>query len=148
IRGIWNKLGPAGTGKGARPAFGLIVDEVSELVRLCRQAFELEYRYKTQRNPDGSGGKLWPHRDCPRTSWSGNCGNCTLEGHGGEVSFNSYGIRELVPLRMIHFDSEGKRLRQPNMPLVVPEADLTFGPKVRVGSTTFAAAIVGFRGKP
>src|SRR5262249_53534392 len=113
MRGIWSRLGPIKKEKQSRPAFAVIIDEAGELVEQCHQQIDLEYRFRTRREPDGNGGTLVPLHDCPRSSWSGNCGNCTLAGTGGELTFNGFGIRELGRPRPIQMDSSGNRLRKP-----------------------------------
>jgi hypothetical protein len=147
IRGIWGKLESVKQEEKSRPAFDLIIDEASELIRQCRRQIDLQSRFKTRNNPDRSGGAHVPLRDCPKKTFSGNCANCTLDKTGGELRFNAFGIRELNPPRVIQVDVDGKPLGRPCTPLVVENDVLKLGPTCRVGTTTFAAAIIDWRGK-
>jgi hypothetical protein len=148
IRGIWAAIGPVEKRNESRPAFPVIVDETSELIRQIRWQIDFESRYRLRKNPDGTGGTLEPLRDCPRSNWSGNCANCVLEPVGGELRFNSFGIRELGPPRAIQVDAAGTRLRKPCSPLMIDDGALIRGPRKRVGHTTFASRVISWRGKP
>src|SRR5262245_54325558 len=125
----------------------MIIDEVGELIRQCRQSIDLESRFKSRQNPDGSGSVLVPLRDCPMSSNSGNCTRCNLEPSGGELAFNPFGIRTLNSPRQIPIDSSGQRLRKASTPLYVREEDLKLGAEHRVSDTTFAASVAGWREK-
>jgi hypothetical protein len=141
LRAIWPAIEATDDAEHPRPAFALIVDEAGELIRACRWEIPLAHRVTLRRDPDGSGGVLVPLKDCPRQNRSGNCANCTLIQHGGEMKFNRFGIRELAPPRSIEVDSERNWLRTPRLPLVVDDADAGLGIEVRVGTTTFAKGL-------
>lgn len=144
MRGIWARLGP--DPKTGRPAFTIVIDEYSELIRLDRWDEPLCHRTYRKDEPDSSGGVFLPKDKCPKSNRSGNCGNCTLVHHGGSPRFNRFGIREVGKPQPIEFDRDGTPLRRPRNPLVVFE-DLILGEKIRVGETTFAAQLIGYRGR-
>jgi hypothetical protein len=150
IRGIWPKLerDDDAEGRERRPAFSLIIDEADGLVRACRWEIPLAHRVTLRREPDRSCSRLVPLLDCPMSNRSGNCGNCTLVTQGGEPRFNKYKIRELRPPQQVTIDAEGNRLGKPFRPLEVTNDDLTLGPRIRVGDTTFAAQVLNWQGKP
>src|SRR5262249_10639502 len=98
IRPIWTLLAatpPTQPGQADRPAFALIIDELGQYLRANRWELELAHRVRIRHDPDGSGGRLEPVWDCPKSARSGNCANCTLEPTGGEPHFNRWLIREL-----------------------------------------------------
>jgi hypothetical protein len=146
IRPVWSKLGPESKAKVHRPACAVIVDEVGELIQRGRQSIELHCRYKPVPNPDRTGGKLVPLRYCPMSSSSGNCLRCDLEPFGGDLGFDGFGIRVSNPPRAIPTDSGGNPLRKLHGPLTIAEGELALGEERRVDDTTFAAAVVGWRG--
>jgi hypothetical protein len=148
LRAVWTKLGEADGKDGSRPPFALIIDEAGALVRECRREIPFAHRARRKGDPDGSGGRLIPLRDCPKSSRSGNCHTCELRHHGGEPFYNTFAIRELGPPGAIRVDGGGKELRTPLQPLIVAEAERREGPKVRVGDTTFAAELLAWQGKP
>lgn len=146
MRAIYTKLAPE-DGED-RPPFALVIDEVSELIRQSRVEIDLAHRTGQRTNPDASGGTIVPRDHCPKFNHSSNCANCILVGHGGVSRFNKFGIRELVPPPRIETDADGNRLRKPRYPLSLTDTDLTTGPEVRVGDTTFARQLLAYRGRP
>lgn len=147
LRGIWEKLAPDDKHPG-RPVYSLIIDEAGEFLSMCRWEIPLNHRVKEQGDPDRSGGWLIPQDKCPKSSRSGNCGNCRLVKHGGNPRFNRYGIRELRTPPRIEVDAEGSPLYHPRSPLKVTKGDLSAGEPVKVGDTTFAAEVWAWRGRP
>jgi hypothetical protein len=140
IRILWESLG----------GFDLIVDEVSLFIANCRWTIPCGHRYRSQANPDGVGLSLVPQRRCPKSAGSGNCGNCTKDPCGGEVVFNGYRIRELVPPRRIEIapGAQGDvKLRTRHRPLLDLHDRLGQRAWVKVAMNTLAAEIVSFDGE-
>jgi hypothetical protein len=148
LRAIWTGLAAGDDEEGPRPAFALIIDEAPELVRACRWEIPLAHRVRHKDHPDGSGGRLVPLKDCPKSNRSGNCADCVRRLQCGELRFNPFAIRELGPPRGIDLDGDGHELRRPQKPLVVTAEDLALGGARRVGHTTFAAEVLAWRGRP
>ncbi|MCA1684430.1 MAG: hypothetical protein LC745_00285, partial [Planctomycetia bacterium] len=146
MRGIWPHLAPDEKHPD-RPAFAIVIDESTEFLASARQEFDLYHRTARRNEPDGSGGLILLLDRCPKTTRSGNCGNCTLVRHGGVTNFNAFGMRELRRPPPVELDCNGEPLRQPRNPLEVFD-DFGLGEKIRVGPTTFAARVVEAWGKP
>jgi hypothetical protein len=146
LRGIWSALGL--DKKTKRPEFAIVIDEASEFIRASRHEVELEHRTAMRRYPDHTGGSHVHLDRCPKSSRSGNCHNCTLVSHGGVASFNSYGIRELCKPPRVVVDGNETRYVRALAPLELEAGELQLGEKLRVGDTTFAAEVLGFRSQP
>jgi hypothetical protein len=147
-RPIWTKLGSSPDEKEPRPAFDLILDEPAELIRACRRELAVRHRVTRRDEPDGTGGRLVPRLDCPKSNRSGNCANCELREGGGEMRFNVYGIREVDQPRQIEVDTGGESLRRPRRPLVINLDDLDCDPPERIASTTYAARVHRWQSQP
>jgi hypothetical protein len=142
MRAIWTKLDP----DDDQPAFRVMVDEIQKFIDDSRWEIPLAHRYKTQALPDRSGSVRVPViRGCPQRNHSGNCENCILVKRGGEVVFNSFSIRELVPPRKVHLDRDGNLLNRPLATIEVSGGDVVHSEKVRVGHTVWAAALIRYR---
>jgi hypothetical protein len=152
LRALWahlRALGPNAEEKEAgRPAFAIIVDEIGELVRHQHRELPLAHRYTSKSHPDGQGGRQIFLTDCPKKNHSGNCANCTLEQIGVECGFNpGLALRELRHPAPIEVDGDGKRLREYVNPLTPPIDAFELGPLRRVGTTTFACEVRGYKNR-
>jgi len=154
LRALWRHLEAVEPGpdreeqRPGRAPFAIIVDESRELIRHLQMEIPLGHRFSKRVHPDGDGGTIVYLSECPKKSRSGNCGNCVLELVGPESEYgHGIAIRELRHPAPVKFDSEGKRLRQFNSPVTLAIEDFELGPEVRVGTTTFAAAVVAYQGR-
>ncbi|MBV8232950.1 MAG: hypothetical protein JO329_23465 [Planctomycetaceae bacterium] len=152
LRGLWEKLGPDVDKTGAvhRPAFHLLVDEASEMIRSCRVHIPLEGRVFRRSLADGTGIKVLPKTECPKFNGSGRCDQCHQHDLAGEVVLNEpYQIRELRPVRITIEDStDGKPCSRPHRPLMILEGTVAYEDLVRIGDTTFAGRVTHWRGTP
>ncbi len=147
IRALWTKLELAEDARGKRRPFSLIIDEAAEFLRMSRVEIPLKARARHQTEPDHNGSRHTFLRDCPKRNQSGNCAGCTLMATGMYAAFNRFRIRELRPPRTIEYDAINNPLTRFRDPLDVSVDDFELTPKVRVGGTTFAAKVLGFRGE-
>jgi hypothetical protein len=147
IRAIWAKLDRVQDPKGSRRPFDIVTDESPELVKSCRVEIPLAHRARHRAEPDHHGSRLIPLKDCPKRNQSGNCANCRLGQPGMIASYNRYGIRELRHPRAIEHDPDGQPLTKFKDPLNVSPDDFDLGPKLRIAGTTWAAQVLGYRGK-
>jgi hypothetical protein len=148
IRAIWAKLDRVEDRKGTRRPFDIIIDEAAELLRTTRIDIPLFHRARHLSEPDNHGSRHVSIGDCPKRNQSGNCANCRLKQPGMIAGFNRYGIRELRHPRNVEYDSAGNQLTNFRDPLEVALDDFELGPRIRVATTTWAAKVLSFRGRP
>jgi hypothetical protein len=150
MRAIWPKLAPReedenGNGPG-RGAFAIVIDEVSAFIQGLKRDIVLASRYRETERPDRTSSRLDVLSDCPKSNRSGNCGNCHWSKLAGEQDWNPFGIRILRSPRR-RTVKDGRILSVPAVPF---EPDLHLfglsGEKTRIGATTFAQAVVSYRG--
>ena len=130
LRGFWSTL--------EKGEVTFLIDECSAFINQLRQEIPLAHRVKSQRSPDHQRTKDIPLTRCPKKDGSGNCGNCKLVPHGGDVGFNEYGTRVLLGPKTTVYDRDGACSRPSNP---IEGIDLQTGPEVRVGTTEWASRV-------